>query len=323
MRAVIASQSGGPEVLEAVDRSAPVPGEGQVLLDVAAAGVNRADVQQRKGVYPPPAGESDVLGLEVSGRVASAPGNSGLREGEEAVALLASGGYAEQVAVDEGLVLPVPAGVSLEDAAGLPEVAATVYSNLVLEAGLKAGDRLLVHGGSGGIGSFAIQFAAALGARVVATVSSEEKAEHCRRLGAEAAIDYRTEDFAERIGELMGGADVILDVVGAAYLEKNVEALATGGRLVVIGLQKGSRGELNLGLLMGKRARVIGTTLRARPLEEKRQIMAGVRETVWPLVEEGRIRVTTDRVFPLDEASEAHAYFDSGRHRGKVLLRVR
>lgn len=295
-----------------------------MLIEVIAAGINRADIQQRLGVYPPPPGASDVLGLEVSGRLADrSPLPEGFTARQAVVALLAGGGYAEEVAVDAGLVLPVPSGISTVDAAGLPEVAATVHSNLVMEAGMQAGDRVLIHGGAGGIGSFAIQYASALGAQVIATVSSPEKAEHCRSLGAAETIDYRREDFPERIREICGGADIILDVVGAAYLDPNLRALATGGRLVIIGLQKGAKAELNLGMLLGKRARVIGTTLRSRPLEEKRRIMAGVRESVWPLIEDGRIRVTTDRVLPLEDARAAHEHMDSGEHRGKVLLQVR
>ncbi|GAA1353310.1 NAD(P)H-quinone oxidoreductase [Falsarthrobacter nasiphocae] len=317
MRAVIASEPGGPEVLRVVERPEPSPAEGQLLIETTAAGVNRADVQQRLGVYPPPPGETDVLGLEVSGRVVG-----GDRDGEQVVALLASGGYAERVAVDAGLVLPVPAGIDPVDAAGLPEVAATVHSNLGLEAGLRSGETVLIHGGAGGIGSFAIQYAAALGARVITTAGGPEKADYCRELGADVVVDHRSEDFVERVKEEAGGADVVLDVVGAAYLPRNLAALATGGRVVVIGLQKGRTGELDLATLMGKRARIIGTTLRSRPLEEKRTIMAGVRERVWPLIESGAIRVTTDRVFPLDEAAAAHARLDEGVHRGKVLLRA-
>ncbi len=311
MRAVTAPTPGGPEALKLTEMPEPVPSEGQVLLRVAAAGVNRADVQQRRGHYPPPPGESDVLGLEVSGLD---------EEGNPHAALLASGGYADAVVVDRSLLLPIPRGVSLQDAAGLPEAAATVYSNLVMEAGLAAGDRVLIHGGAGGIGSFAVQFAAAMGARVFATVSSEENADYVRGLGAELAINYREEDFAERVREAAGGADIILDVVGAAYLERNVEALALGGRLVVIGLQKGRRGELDLGALLAKRARVIATTLRSRPLEEKARIVEGVVRDVWPLIEDGRIRTSTHAVFPLSEAAEAHRFFDSGSHRGKILL---
>jgi NADPH2:quinone reductase len=312
MRAVIAPTPGGPEALILVDRATPTPAEGQVLLRVAAAGINRADVQQRLGVYPPPPGESDILGLEVSGWD---------ENGTPHAALLASGGYADAVVVDSSLLLPIPRGVSVEEAAGLPEVAATVYSNLSREAGIAAGDRVLIHGGAGGIGAFAIQYAAALGARVFTTVSSEAKAEFCRGLGAELAINYREEDFVERV-LAEGGADIILDVVGAAYLQRNVEALAVNGRLVIIGLQKGREAELDLGMLMTKRARLIATTLRARPIAEKREIAAGVRESVWPLIESGKIRTTTDRVFPLEEVAEAHEHFDSGSHRGKVLLSV-
>lgn len=323
MRAVVITDDGGPEVLEVRDVADPIPADGEVLIDVAATGLNRADVQQRRGVYPPPPGASEYLGLEVSGRIAN-PGNSVFAEGDEVVALLSGGGYAERVAVPVGQVLPVPDGVSLVDAASLPEVAATVYSNLFMAARLVEGETVLIHGGAGGIGTMAIQLARALGVHAVATAGSASKVELVRSLRAEG-INYRDEDFVERIRELTDGrgADVILDVVGAKYLERNVKALATNGRLVIIGLQGGAKAELNLGALMGKRAAVMGTTLRSRPVEEKSAIMAAVGKNVWPLVESGEVKTQVSRTFALEDAAAAHEYFDSGEHTGKVLLTLR
>lgn len=323
MKAVVIRHDGGPDVLQVRDVPAPVRQDGEVLIDVAAAGLNRADVQQRRGLYPPPQGASEYLGLEVSGRIGD-PGTSGFSCGQEVVALLAGGGYAEQVAVPAGQVLPVPNGVALVDAASLPEVAATVYSNLVMAAHLGTGDTVLIHGGAGGIGTLAIQLATALGAVPLATVGSASKAELVRSLGAQA-INYREEDFVARVRELTNGSgvDVILDVVGAKYLERNVQALANGGRLVIIGLQGGATAELNLGALMGKRASVLGTTLRSRPVEGKSAIMAAVRKNVWPLVESGQVKTQVDRTFDLAEVAQAHEYFDSGSHTGKVLLKIR
>ncbi len=320
MRAVVITADGGPEVLEVRNVPEPVPGNGEVLIGVVAAGLNRADVQQRRGLYPPPPGASEYPGLEVSGRIAD-PGDSQFTRGDEVVALLSGGGYAERVAVPAGQVLPVPDGVSLVEAASLPEVAATVYSNLFMTARLDEGQSVLIHGGSGGIGTMAIQLARALGARPIATAGSASKVELVRSLGAEG-INYREEDFVERVLELTDGrgADVILDVIGAKYLERNVKALAIGGRLVIIGLQGGAKAELSLGALMGKRASVIGTTLRSRPVEEKSEIMAAVGQHVWPLIESGDIKTQVDRTFPLSQAPAAHEYFDSGEHTGKVLL---
>lgn len=331
MRAVEFTDAGGPEVLNVTTRPVPQPGPGEVLVKVAAAGLNRADVAQRRGIYPPPAGESDIPGLEVSGTVVErGPGvqiGQGYDDGAHVCALLAAGGYAEYVVAPVAQTVPVPAGVSLVDAAGLPEAAATVWSNLVMEAGIEPGERLLVHGASGGIGSAAIQIMTAYGVDVAVTGSTAEKLEHARGLGADVAIDYGTEDFVERIRAVTSdrdvpGADVILDVVGAKYLERNVEALGTDGRLVVIGLAGGARAELDLAKLMAKRGRIIATTLRSRPAEEKARIMQEVREHVWPMITHKHLTVTTDRVFGLSEAREAHEYFDSGEHRGKVLLVV-
>ena len=321
MKAVVLREFGEPDVLQVANVEPPSLQVGEVLIDVVAAGLNRADVQQRLGVYPPPPGASEYPGLEVSGRIAD-PGESGFQPGDAVVALLAGGGYAEQVAVAAGQVLPVPAGVDLVAAAALPEVAATVYSNLVLVAGLRSGETLLIHGASGGIGTMAIQLARALGARTIVTAGTAGKLDYARSLGAEVCVNYREQDFVAEVGAVTDGrgADVILDVVGAKYLGRNVEALATGGRLVVIGLQGGAKAEIDLGSLMGKRASVTGTTLRSRPAQEKASIMAGVREHVWPLISNGSISVPVDRTFPLSEVVQAHQYFDSGQHTGKVLL---
>ncbi|MGO4383883.1 NAD(P)H-quinone oxidoreductase [Specibacter sp. RAF43] len=325
MKAIIATAAGGPEVLALADVPAPVPGPGEVLIDVVAAGINRADVQQRRGFYPPPAGASEILGLEVSGRIAGFGPNvtRPFSVGEKVVALLTGGGYAQQVAVPAEQVLPLPDGLDVVTAAALPEVAATVYSNLFMTAQLQPGETVLVHGGAGGIGVMAVQLAKAAGARVIATAGSEEKvALLTGYLGADVAINYRTQDFVALVNEHTGGlgANVILDVVGAKYLAQNVAALAMYGRLVVIGLQGGASAELNLGTLLAKRAAIIGTTLRARPTAEKAVIMAGVREHVWPRIADGSVKTIVDKTFPLAEAAAAHAYFDSGAHVGKVLL---
>ncbi|MBO0594679.1 NAD(P)H-quinone oxidoreductase [Nesterenkonia sp. E16_7] len=326
MRAVHYTEAGGPEVITLADQADPTPAEGQVLIEVAAAGLNRADVMQRLGVYPPPKGASEIPGLEVSGRVlAAGPGaDVAVQEliGKEVVALLAGGGYAEKVVVDARHVLPIPAGVSLTDAAGLIEVAATVHSNLRGEAQVQPGDSVLVHGGTGGIGSFALQYLHGLGAKVLTTVGSAQKASLAVELGADHVINYREEDLAARVQELTEGrgVDVIFDVVGAKYLETNLRSLATGGRLVIIGLQGGRTAELDLGLMLAKRLRIIATTLRARDAEAKAEIVQAVGEEVWPLIESGQIRIQTDKTFPLDEVAKAHEYFDSGTHTGKILL---
>jgi NADPH2:quinone reductase len=325
MKAVFISQPGGPEVLEVRDVPAPVPGPGEVLIDVVAAGLNRADVHQRRGFYPPPAGASEIPGLEVSGRVAAFGPNVGrpFSIGDKVVALLAGGGYAQQVAAPAEQVLRIPDGIDLVTAAALPEVAATVYSNLVMTAQLQPGETVLIHGATGGIGTMAIQLAKALGAKVAATAGTDEKVGTAKAfLGADIAINYAQEDFAQSLRKLNGGkgADVILDVVGAKYLKQNVEALADYGRLIVIGLQGGARGELDLGLLLSKRAAIIGTALRSRPVAEKGIIMNAVRDMVWPLVSDGRIRPLVSKTFPLEHVGDAHEYFDSGEHMGKILL---
>ncbi|BCT74891.1 NAD(P)H quinone oxidoreductase [Sinomonas cyclohexanicum] len=327
MKAVFITEPGGPEVLQVREVDAPVPGPGEVLIDVVAAGVNRADVQQRRGFYPPPPGASEIPGLEVSGRIAGFGPDVArpFSVGDKVVALLAGGGYAEQVAVPAEQVLRIPDGVDLVTAAALPETAATVYSNLFMTAQLQPGEMLLIHGATGGIGTMAVQMAKAFGARVAATAGTEEKVSTARAfLGVDVAINYNEQDFVQAIRDATDGrgADVILDVVGAKYLERNVEALATYGRLVVIGLQGGAKAELNLGMLLNKRAAVIGTALRPRPVEEKGAIMSAVKDHVWPLVVDGRIKPLVDKVFPLAEAAAAHEYFDSGEHVGKILLTV-
>jgi NADPH2:quinone reductase len=323
MRAVEYDGAGGPEVIRVVERSRPEPGSGEVLVKVAAAGLNRADVQQRRGVYPPPPGASDIPGLEVSGTIAAlGPDVSGHEVGASVCALLSGGGYADYVVVPAGQLLPVPAGVGLVDAASLPEVTCTVWSNLFMNVRVVAGDWVLIHGGAGGIGTMATQMVAAFGAHPVVTAGSPEKLEYCRSFGAVAGIDYRREDFVERIRDISGGhgADVVLDVVGAGYLDRNIRALAFGGRLVVIGLQSGTKAELDLGLLMSRRASVLGTTLRARPADDKARVVAEVAEHVWPLIENGTVRTAVEARYPLAHAAEAHRHFDSGQHTGKILL---
>lgn len=323
MRAIEISEFGEAENLSLIVVTDPEPGPNEVLIEVVAAGVNRADVMQRKGHYPPPPGTSELPGLEVSGRIAALGSEvSGWEVGQEVCALLAGGGYAEKVVVDASLVLPLPAGVSVQDAAALPEVVATVYSNLIIEAGLKAGETVLIHGGSSGIGTMAIQIASALGARVAVTAGSDKKLEVCRQLGADITINYREQDFVESLLEATdgAGADVILDVVGAAYLGRNVKALASAGRIVVIGLLGGAKGELPIGLLLSKRGRVIATSLRARPLAEKAEIVSAVREQVWPQIAAGSVRPIIDGHYPLADAPRAHRDLEASQHIGKLLL---
>jgi len=325
VKAVVATTPGGPEVLSIADLPDPQPGPGEVAIAIVASAVNRADLLQRQGNYAPPPGASDVLGLECSGTIAAVgDGVTDWRVGDECCALLAGGGYADRVVCAAGQVMPVPAGVSLVDAAALPETACTVWSNVFMVAGLGRDEWFLVHGGAGGIGTMAIQLAAAVGARVMTTAGSADKLEQCAALGAEVTIDYKQQDFvAEVLGATDGhGADVILDNMGAKYLGRNVEALATEGRLVVIGMQGGTRGELDLGALMRKRGAVIATTLRARPVEGKAAICAAVVEHVWPLVADGTIRPVVGTTMPLADAGRAHALMESGTHVGKILLTV-
>ncbi|WP_242497277.1 NAD(P)H-quinone oxidoreductase [Nocardioides oleivorans] len=320
MRAVVTTADGGPEVLSIGEVDDPRPAAGEVLIDVAATAVNRADTLQRMGLYPPPPGASDIIGLECSGRIAElGDGVEGWKVGDEVCALLAGGGYAEKVAVPVGQVMPIPAGLSLVEAAALPEVATTVWSNVFMTAHLTKGERFLVHGGAGGIGTMAIQLASTLGAEVFTTAGSAEKLDLCLSLGATRAISYRDEDFVEVLEEA-GGADVILDNMGAKYLPRNVSALATGGRLVIIGMQGGAKGELDINALLRKRASVTATSLRARPLAEKAAICCGVVENVWPLVAAGSVRPIVEATMPLAEVGRAHEAMEAGGHAGKFVL---
>ncbi len=323
MKAITIPVPGGPDALVQAEVDDPVAGPGEVLLDVAATAVNRADVMQRMGQYPPPPGASAYPGLECSGTVAAlGEGVAGWQVGDEVCALLSGGGYAERVVVPAGQLLPVPVGVSLVEAAALPEVACTVWSNVFQRAQLQPGEVLLVHGGASGIGTMAVQLGARAGARVFTTVGSEAKAARVRELGAERAVLYRDEDFVEVL-RAAGGADVVLDVIGAKYLSRNVQALADGGRLVVIGLQGGARAELDLGALLVKRGSVHATALRSRPAAQKAAIVAAVLAGVWPAVETGQVRPVVDRVLPLAQAAEAHRVVEASEHVGKVVLQVR
>ncbi len=323
MRVVSVTAPGGPENLTITEAPTPELRPGEVLVKVAAAGVNRADLLQRQGYYPPPAGTSEVIGLEVSGTIAAVANEvDGWAPGDPCVALLAGGGYAEYVAVPSGQVITPPAGIDLITAAGLIEVAATVVSNFD-HVHLAAGETVLIHGGTGGIGSFAIQYAKALGVTVITTAGSRAKLDLCREFGADHAIDYH-DDWAAAVAEATGGrgVDVILDVMGAKYLEANVASLAVDGRLVVIGLQGGRKGTLDLNRLLSKRATVTATSLRFRPTAQKAAICAAVAERVWPLVSSGAIRPAPETRFALDEVAQAHRQLESGDNIGKVLLVV-
>jgi putative PIG3 family NAD(P)H quinone oxidoreductase len=323
MHAVVITEPGEPEVLRWLEVPDPVPGPGEVVIDVAASGVNRADLMQRQGLYPPPAGAPPYPGLECAGRIRIAgDGVTDWRPGDEVCALLAGGGYAEQVVVPAGQVLPLPPKVSVTTAASFPETACTVYSNVFQLAALQAGETLLVHGGSSGIGTMAIQLGKAFGARVACTAGTAEKLARCRELGADIAINYREEDFAAALHDATGGAgaDVILDIMGASYLARNLAALATDGRLVIIGRQGGSRAEIDLGVLQGKRASVHATTLRARPAGQKAAVVAAVREHVWPLIGTGQVQAVIDRELPMSQAPAAHRAMAASEHIGKILL---
>ncbi len=323
MKAVVAAGAGGPDVLTLAEVPDPEPSAGEVLVDVAATAVNRADLLQRQGFYPPPPGASDIIGLECSGTVAAlGEGVEGWSVGDEVCALLAGGGYAERVVVPVGQLMPVPPGLDLVTAAALPEVACTVWSNVFMVAGLQPGDHFLVHGGAGGIGTMAIQLAHALGARVYATAGTSEKLALCADLGADVTINYRDDDFVEVVKRESDGhgADVILDNMGAKYLPRNVDTLALEGRLVVIGMQGGTKGELDLGVLLRKRGAVIATALRSRPVDGKAAICSAVAEHVWPLVGAGLVRPIVHRTLPLAQASEAHTLLESGDTVGKILL---
>jgi NADPH2:quinone reductase len=302
------------------------PTRGEVLIKVSAAGVNRADLLQAQGLYPPPPGASELLGMEVSGVIAAVGDDVGdWSPGQDVCALLAGGGYAEYVAVPAGQVLPLPDGIDLQDAAGLPEVACTVWSNLGMTAHLSQGQLLLMHGGASGIGTHAIQVARALGARVAVTAGSTAKLDFCRELGAEITINYRDEDFVARVHEATdgAGADVIFDIMGASYLDRNIDALAPEGRLIIIGMQGGVKGELNIAKLLSKRARVIGTTLRGRPATgpaSKSAVVAATTASVWPMIADGRVRPVIGARLPIQQAAEAHRLLSSGKVTGKIVL---
>lgn len=329
MHAIEITTPGGPEVLQWTEQPDPRPGPGEVVLDVAATALNRADIQQRQGSYPPPPGASEVPGLECSGTIRElGDGVAGWAVGDRVCALLAGGGYAEQVAVPATQLLPLPDGLDPYAAAALPEVACTVWSNLVMVAGLRAGQLLLVHGGGGGIGTHAIQVALALGARVAVTAGSAAKLDVCRALGAEIAVNYREQDFVEEVRRASDGrgADVVLDNMGAKYLARNVDVLAPDGHLVVIGMQGGRRAELDLGAMLVKRASVSATGLRGRPLTgagSKADVVAAVREHVWPMVAAGQVRPVVHAELPVTEAAAAHTLLDSADVVGKIVLRVR
>ncbi|MGW0992257.1 NAD(P)H-quinone oxidoreductase [Streptomyces sp. NPDC002523] len=323
MHAITIPEPGGPEALVWAEVPDPVPGEGEVLVEVVASAVNRADLLQRQGFYTPPPGASPYPGLECSGRiVALGPGVSGWAVGDEVCALLAGGGYAQKVAVPAGQLLPVPESIDLKQAAALPEVVCTVWSNVFMVAHLRPGELLLVHGGSSGIGTMAIQLAKAIGARVAVTAGNKEKLDFCAELGADVLINYREQDFVAEIERATdgAGADVILDNMGAKYLDRNVQALAVNGRLAIIGMQGGVKAELNIAALLNKRAAISATSLRARPLSEKAAIVAAVREHVWPLIASGHIRTVVDRELPMTDAAQAHRVLEESGHIGKVLL---
>ncbi|MFF1877506.1 NAD(P)H-quinone oxidoreductase [Leifsonia sp. NPDC058230] len=325
MRAIAVPTPGDAHALRLVEVPEPVPTEREVLIRVKAAGLNGADLSQRRGFYAPPPGAAPWPGLEVSGEIVQVGASvSEWAIGDRVCALLPGGGYAEYATVDAGLVLPVPPGVDLIDAAGLPEVTATVWSNVFQLAQLQPGEVLLAHGGSSGIGSMAIQLGAAFGARVLATAGGPEKVAFCRGLGAEAAIDYRVDDFVAVVRDFTGGrgVDVVLDIVGGDYIARDLEALATGGRIMSIANRDSAPSTIDMGVLMRKRARIWGTTLRARPLDERVAIIAAVREHVWPLIEAGRLHPVIDSVFPLEDAAQAHLRMESSIHLGKILLQL-
>ncbi|WP_191302320.1 NAD(P)H-quinone oxidoreductase [Lentzea cavernae] len=318
MRAITVREPGGPDVLEWTETEDPAPGRGEVLIDVAASAVNRADLLQRQGLYPPPKGASEIIGLECSGTIAAlGEGVTGWNVGDEVCALLAGGGYAEKVVVPAPQLLPVPRGVDVVTAASLPEVACTVWSNVVMDGRLKLGETFLVHGGAGGIGTHAIQVAKALGATVAVTAGSDERLKKCAELGADITVNYKTQDFVAEVGK----ADVVLDNMGASYLPRNIDVLAPDGRLVIIGMQGGVKGELPIGKLLAKRASVMAAGLRGRSVESKGAIVAQVREHLWPLIESGAVKPIVGQVVPMSNAAEAHRLLDGGDVFGKVVLK--
>ncbi|OFL18463.1 NAD(P)H-quinone oxidoreductase [Corynebacterium sp. HMSC067D03] len=318
MKAITLIDDTNPRSLELTEVDTPQLQDGEVLVRVTAAGVNRGDIVQAEGKYPPPRGESEIIGLECAG-VIEDPGTTGREKGEEVGCLLACGGYAEYVAVPEGQLTPKPANLTLEETAGVVEAACTVWSNLGMLAGIQEGDNVLIHGGAGGIGSFAIQLCKALGCTVAVTAGSQEKLDYCKGLGADVLINYKEQDFDE---ELKAWADVILDVVGGPYLEQNIKALNTDGRLVVIAVQGGPKGTLSLGRMMPRRLSVHATTLRARPRPMKAEIVASTVKNVWPLIESGQIKPNITSTFPLADAAKAHDHMDSGDNTGKIVLTV-
>ncbi|WIM67878.1 NAD(P)H-quinone oxidoreductase [Corynebacterium breve] len=318
MKAIAQTNPDDPRSLELTELPDPVLQPGEVLVKVAAAGVNRGDVVQAKGMYPPPPGVTDIMGLECAGTIVDA-GDTDRTVGEEVGCLLAGGGYGELVAVPEGQLMRLPEGFSLVDTASIVEVACTVWANLGMLAGLKAGDRVLIHGGGGGIGSFAIQMCKAMGAEVAVTAGSQEKLDHCKALGADILVNYKDESFVDK---LKGSCNIILDIVGGPYLEDNVRCLATDGKLIVIAVQGGPKGTLPIARMMPRRQSVHATTLRARPIEQKAEICASTVENVWPLIESGQIVTTIDQILPLAEAAKAHELLESGAVTGKLVLEV-
>ncbi|MGA7324969.1 MAG: NAD(P)H-quinone oxidoreductase [Rhodomicrobium sp.] len=325
MKTIVIREPGGPDALTLADVPTPVPGPAQVLIKVAAAGVNRPDILQRMGLYPPPPGASNIPGLEVAGEVAAVgEGVSTWHTGDKVTALTAGGGYAEYALAHEGSCMRVPKRISLTEAACIPETFMTVWHNVFERGGLKAGESFLVHGGSSGIGSTAIQLAVQFGARAFATAGSEDKCAYCESLGAEKAINYKTEAFASVVKEATAGrgVDVILDMVGGSYVKDNISCAAEDGRIVQIAFLKGSRVELDLMPLMLKRLTLTGSTLRPRKSEFKAHLARELEQKVWPLIESGAVKIVIDKAFPLAQAAEAHRYMESGSHKGKIVLTV-
>ena len=324
MKFVHFAQPGGPEALTIAEGPVPQPGEREVLVRVAAAGVNRADLLQREGKYPPPPGASPILGLEVAGTVAAASAQSRWKIGDQVCALVAGGGYAEYCLAPDLQCLPIPRGLSPEESAGIPETFFTVWTNVFQMEQLRPGEKILVHGGTSGVGTTALQLARAFGATVFATAGSEEKCHACLELGARAAINYKEKDFVQEIKRLTGerGVDFVLDIVGAPYTARNIECLAIQGRLVQVSTQQGAEALVNLGIIMRKRLLLTGSTLRPRSVEEKGEIAHGLYEKVWPLLESGRVKVVVDRVFPLAKVADAHRRMASSQHIGKIILKV-